>query len=53
MIVKTGDAEILNVIEDSEHALDDEGTRKAMGKAAKIAKQPILTETPEKKILEN
>ena len=35
MIVKIGDAKILNVIEDDEHQLDDEGTRKAMQAAAK------------------
>ena len=35
MLVKRGNAEIVNVISDDEHKLDDEGTRKAMGRAAK------------------
>ena len=34
MIVKRGDAKIVNVINDDEHKLDDEGTRKAMERAA-------------------
>jgi len=37
MIVKRGDAKIVNVINDDEHKLDDEGTRKAMERAAKEA----------------
>jgi hypothetical protein len=35
MLVKRGNAEIIKVIEDDEHKLDDEGTRKAMERAAK------------------
>jgi len=33
MIVKKGKAEIIDVIDDGEHAIDDEGTRKAMKRA--------------------
>ena len=33
MIVKKGKAEIIDVIKDDEHAIDDEGTRKAMKRA--------------------
>ncbi len=35
MIIKRGKVEIMNVIKDDDHNLDDEGTRKAMDKAAK------------------
>ena len=38
MFVKRGDAEILGVVKDDEHDLDDEGTRKAMDQAAEKAK---------------
>ena len=38
MFVKRGDAEIIGVIKDEEHNLDDEGTRKAMELAAKQEK---------------
>jgi hypothetical protein len=34
MIVKRGKVEIMQVIQDDEHNLDDDGTRKAMDKAA-------------------
>lgn len=40
-IVKKGKAEIIDVIKDDEHAIDDEGTRKAMKRAAE---QPTLAE---------
>ena len=32
MIVKRGDCKILNVFEDKDHNIDDEGTRKALAK---------------------
>jgi len=35
MLVKRGKVEIMDVIKDDDHNLDDEGTRKAMDKAAK------------------
>lgn len=35
MIVKKGKVEIVDVIKDDEHAIDDEGTRKAMERAGK------------------
>lgn len=37
MLIKRGDAKIVNVINDDEHKLDDDGTRKAMDRAAKEA----------------
>lgn len=39
MLIKRGDAEIINVIDDKDHELDDEGTRKAMKRAAKEVKE--------------
>ncbi len=41
MIVKKGKVEIVDVIKDDEHAIDDEGTRKAMERAGE---QPTLAE---------
>jgi hypothetical protein len=33
MLIKRGNAEIMDVIKDDEHNLDDEGTRKVLAKA--------------------
>lgn len=38
MLIKRGDAEIIDVIKDDEHKLDDEGTRKALKLAEEKAK---------------
>lgn len=32
MLIKHGDVEIIDVIKDNEHAIDDDGTKKAMDK---------------------
>ena len=37
--IKRGDAEIVHVLKDSEHDLDDDGTRKAMDQARKLAEE--------------
>jgi len=39
MFVKRGDAKIIDVIKDSDHKIDDDGTRKVLDKAAKEVKE--------------
>ena len=48
MLIKRGNAEIMDVMGDDEHNLDDEGTRKALAKAEKEEKK-----TAESKPAEN
>jgi hypothetical protein len=45
MLIKRGNAEIIDVIKDSEHDLDDEETRKALAKAEEEKKTAGLGET--------
>jgi phosphohistidine phosphatase SixA len=41
MIVKHGEAKIMNIIKDSDHNLDDEGTREVMKKAVETSKKEL------------
>lgn len=41
MLIKYSKAKIVDIIKDAEHNLDDEGTRKALEKAAKKDKKEL------------
>jgi hypothetical protein len=53
MLVKRGKVEIMDVIKDDDHNLDDEGTRKAMDKAAKSLENKKTVEETKAKTVEN
>lgn len=48
MIIKRGDAQILEVIKDDEHKIDDNGTRKAIDnvKPVEIKKDQVVPQEP-------
>jgi hypothetical protein len=49
MIVKHGKAEIIDIVKDDEHAIDDEGTHKVLANAKeKVEKQADLKDEPNK-----
>lgn len=50
MLIKRGDAEIINVIDDKDHELDDAGTRKAMKRAAKEVKEAEKQEAEKQEV---
>jgi len=43
MLIKTGDAKVLKVINDDEHELDDEETRESINKAAKETVKKLVS----------
>lgn len=51
MLVKRGKVEIINVVDDTAHNIDDEGTREALERAAKLP--PKKEEAEIDKSLEN
>lgn len=53
MFVKRGKVDIVSVIEDHEHNIDDEGTREEMKRAAQVDSAPIEKPKVEEPKLEN
>jgi hypothetical protein len=44
MLIKTGDCQIIEVIKDKEHHIDDVGTKKALEKTKKMVEKELGSE---------